>query len=394
MERSEHPPKLQRRRARKRAGRRSKEKRRRVAKDYYSILGVERSATAEEVKRAYRKLALQYHPDKPTGNEEKFKEINEAYQVLSDQEKRAQYDQFGQTFGGGGFGGAQGFGFDPFEVFQREFTGFEDLFGNIFGAPFGRRGARTAERGDDRATDVTISFEEMARGTTRDLTLERLQTCPRCEGKGAEPGTPIATCATCTGSGVVEQRVRTPFGVMLSRSVCPDCRGEGKRPQKLCTACNGTGRTHQRATLQVKIPPGLDDGMRIRITGEGEVGPRGGPAGDLYVTVRVKRHPVFSREGSTIRSTVAIPFATATLGGSIEVETLDGKATVDIPKGTASGTEFRLSRKGISLGRHGDTGTRGDHVVTMTIEVPKRLSREQEELIRRFSGEEKRRRFF
>ncbi|TSC73129.1 MAG: molecular chaperone DnaJ [Parcubacteria group bacterium Gr01-1014_38] len=356
-----------------------------MPKDYYHTLGVERSASADEVKRAYRKLALQYHPDKPTGNEEKFKEINEAYQVLGDSEKRAQYDRFGATFESGGSpGGAQGFGFDPFEVFQREFTGFEDLFGDLFGGAFGRRRTRVAERGDDRATDVTISFEEMARGTTRDLILERLRTCPTCGGSGAKPGTPIATCATCAGSGVVERQVRTFFGAMLHRSVCPDCGGEGKRPQTLCSACSGTGRAHQRETLRVKIPAGLDDGTRIRITGEGEVGPRRGPAGDLYVTVRVKRHPAFSRDEQDVRSTIAVPFTTAVLGGTVEVETLDGKTTLEIPRGTPSGSEFRLRGRGIVIGRRGETGKRGDHVITTVIDVPKRVNREQEELLRRF----------
>lgn len=372
-----------------------------MAKDYYQILGVDRESGPDEVKRAYRKLALQYHPDKPTGNEEKFKEINEAYQVLSDPEKRARYDQFGDAFGAtGDRRQAAGFGFDPFEVFQREFTGFEDLFGGIFGgAPSGRRGSRvrTAERGDDRATDITLSFEEMARGTTRELTLERLRTCKKCDGSGAEPGTPIATCATCGGSGVVERQVRTFLGTMLHRSVCPDCGGEGKRPKKLCVACSGTGRTHQRETLQLKVPPGLDEGTRIRITGEGEVGPRRGPSGDLYVTVRMKRHPTFTRDGNDVRSTVVAPFVTAALGGTVEVETLDGKTSLEIPKGTASGTEFRLRGQGIAIGKYGETGKRGDHVVTTVIDVPKRLTREQEDLLRRFveAGEiGKKRRFF
>ncbi|MDP3685816.1 MAG: molecular chaperone DnaJ [bacterium] len=369
-----------------------------MAKDYYRVLRFNRDGRQEDYTRAYRKLALQQHPDKPTGNEEKFKEINEAYQVLSDPEKRTQYDRFGQTFEGAPGGpSAGGFSFDPFEVFQREFTGFEDLFGNIFGgAPSGRRGSRvrTTERGDDRATDITLSFEEMARGTTRELTLERLRTCKKCDGNGAEPGTPIATCATCGGSGVVERQVRTFLGTMLHRSVCPDCGGEGKRPKKLCAACSGTGRTHQRETLQLKVPPGLDVGMRIRITGEGEVGPRRGPSGDLYVTVRMKRHPTFSRDGNDVRSMVVVPFVTAALGGTVEVETLDGNMPVEIPKGTASGTEFRLRGNGIVIGKYGETGKRGDHVATTVIDVPKRLTREQEDLLRRFAEGEKKRRFF
>lgn len=361
-----------------------------MAKNYYGVLGVSRDASPEEVKRAYRKLALQYHPDKPTGNEEKFKEINEAYQALSDPEKRAQYDRFGQTFDGGGFG-AGGFGFDPFEVFRREFTGFEDLFGGLFGGPSTAQRTRVAERGDDRATSITVAFEEMVRGTTRDIALERLRTCPKCHGNGAEPGTPVVTCATCQGTGALERQMRTVFGTMLHRAVCPDCGGEGKRPEKLCRACSGTGRTHQRETLVVKVPPGLDDGTHLRIAGEGEVGPRGGPPGDLYVTVRVKPHPTLQRDGADIRSTVAVPFPVATLGGSWMVETVDGPAELRIPRGTASGTEFRIPGQGIALderrpkaGRSLGEG-RGDHVVTVVIEVPKRLTKEQEQLLRQFA---------
>lgn len=355
-----------------------------MAKDYYTTLGVNRDASPDDIKRSYRKLALQYHPDKPTGNEEKFKEINEAYQVLSDPEKRAQYDRFG-TAEGFGAGGPQwgGFGADPFEVFAREFAGFEDLFGDLFGRRTGQR-ARTAEQGDDRATSVTISFEEMVRGAKREMTLERLRTCEKCHGNGAEPGTKIATCATCAGTGALERRMGTMFGTMLYRSVCPDCGGEGKRAEKRCRACSGTGRTHQRDTLVVKVPPGLEDGTRLRLVGEGEAGSRGGPAGDLYVTIRVKGDPRFTRDGDHLRSTVAIPFTTATLGGTASVETVDGPMELHVPRGTASGTEFRLRGHGIHRGKHGDTGSRGDHVVTTMIDVPKRLSRGQEELLRNF----------
>lgn len=364
-----------------------------MPKDYYSTLGVDRAASADDIKRAYRKLALQYHPDKPTGDEEKFKEINEAYQVLSDQEKRAQYDQFGQTFEGarpfGSQGSPFGAGFDPFVVFQREFAGFEDLFGDLFGVRTGRRG-RPAQQGDDRATTVTISFEEMVRGTQRDLALERLRTCPTCDGSGAEPGTKVVTCATCQGQGAVERQLRTPFGTMLHRTTCPECGGEGKRPEKLCRACSGTGRTHQRETLVVKIPPGLEDGMRLRIAGEGEAGALGGPAGDLYVTVRVKGHPTLTRDGNDLRSTIAVPFPAAALGGTVQVETIDGKTELEIPRGTASGSEFRLGGKGIAVGTHGRTDRRGDHIVTTVVEVPKKLTKEQEELLRRFAESRKR----
>lgn len=357
-----------------------------MPKDYYEILGVNRAAGADDIKRAYRKLALQYHPDKPTGDEEKFKEINEAYQVLGDPEKRQQYDRFGQTFEGTGFRGpGAGFAFDPFEVFQREFAGFEDIFGDLFG--LGRRRTGGAEQGDDRATAVAISFEEMVHGTKRELTLERLRPCLKCEGAG---GQGVATCATCQGSGVLERQARTIFGVFVQRSPCSDCRGEGKRPDKACRTCSGTGRTHQRETLVVKIPPGLEDGTRLRIVGEGEAGPRGGPPGDLYVTVHVREDRRFTRDGNDLRSTLHVPFTTATLGGHATVETVDGPEELAIPRGTASGTEVRARGKGIAFGRHGETGRRGDHIVRIEIAVPKRLSREQEELLRKFMASEHR----
>lgn len=370
-----------------------------MARDYYNVLGVSRGASPDEVKRAYRKLALQYHPDRPTGNEEKFKEINEAYQVLSDPQKRQQYDQFGEAVGSGQWAGGSGFGFDPFVVFQQEFSGFEDLFGDLFGSPRaesrGGRRTRTAEQGDDRATAVTISFEEMVRGTTHDVTLERLRTCPKCEGSGAEPGTSVVTCVTCGGSGAVERQLRTFFGTMLHRTVCPECGGEGKRPEKACRTCRGTGRSHQRDTLRVKIPPGLESGMRIRIAGEGETGLRGGPPGDLYVSIQVKDHRTLTRDGNDIRSTVRIPFPIAALGGTTTVETVDGPVPLEIPRGTASGTEFRLAGKGIAIGRHGRTGKRGDHIATVVVDVPTRLTREQEDLLRKFSDSGlKRRRIF
>lgn len=347
--------------------------------DYYQTLGVNRSASAEEIKRAYRKLALQYHPDKPAGNEEKFKEINEAYQVLGDPEKRTHYNRFGSAPQGSAGFGSDGFGFDPFEIFQREFTGFEDLFGDLFGRAAKHRGTRTAQRGDDRMTDVTLSFTEMARGASREITLERLRTCERCGGKRAEPGTDLATCATCSGSGALEQQVRTFFGIMIQRSICLDCEGEGKKPQKKCRTCSGTGRMHQRETLRVPVPAGLEEGTHIRLRGEGEAGPRGGASGDLYVTVHVKNDSRFMRDGNDLRSTVSVPFTIAALGGSVRVETLDGEETLEIPRGTTSGAELRLRRHGIGS----EDASRGDQIVTVTIQVPKRLSREQEDLLKK-----------
>ena len=361
--------------------------------DYYKILGVEQTATTEDIKRAYRKLAHEHHPDKG-GNEEKFKEINEAYQVLSDPQKRSQYDQFGPAFAEG-FGG-QG-GFDPFSragsqgfnVRFEDLGGFGDVFSAFFGgeSPFGsssRTRARERVVGEDLEAEITIPFEEMVFGAKREFPLNRLRTCTRCKGNLAEPGTKITTCKTCKGSGVVQRESRTFLGSFVQRTLCPTCHGEGKTAERPCTECKGEGRTRQLETLVVKIPPGIESGTRLRIVGEGEAPPYGGDPGDLYVRVRVQEHKEFRRAGNDILSQVSIPFTVAALGGGVSVNTVDGEHAVSIPRGTASGTELRITGKGIALGRHGTTGKRGDHRVTVVVEVPKRLTKEQEELLRKF----------
>jgi molecular chaperone DnaJ len=365
-----------------------------VPKDYYRILGVERSAAAEDVKRAYRKLAHEHHPDKG-GSEEKFKEVNEAYQVLSDPQKRQQYDQLGQTFEGTGPGG---FGFDPFaragaqgfNVRFEDLGGIGDVFSQFFGgeSPFStssRARARERRVGADLAVSITIPFEEMVFGAKREFPLNRLRTCPRCNGNLAEPGTRIVTCETCKGSGVLQRQSQTFLGAIMQRTVCPTCRGEGKRAEVPCRECRGEGRTRHLETLVVKIPSGIESGTRLRIVAEGEAPPYGGDPGDLTVRVRVKDHPTFRRDGNDITSEIEIPFVVAALGGDVPVRTVDGQQSLSILRGTAPGTEFRIKGKGIAIGRHGDTGKRGDHRVTIGIAVPKKLTNVQEELLRKFS---------
>lgn len=356
-----------------------------VPKDYYNILGVERTATAEDVKRAYRKLAHEHHPDKG-GDQEKFKEINEAYQVLSDDQKRSQYDQFGASSGGFGF---DPFGAGGFNVRYEDLGNIGDIFSQFFGADAGfgagtRTRPRQREAGADLELNVTISFEDMVRGVKRDFPLNRLRTCARCNGNLAEPGTRIVTCDTCGGSGVVQRQSRTFLGSIVQRTICPTCHGEGKKAETPCTECRGEGRTRQLETLVVNVPSGIESGTRLRIVGEGEAAPYGGTPGDLYVHVRVKEHKRFRREGDTILSEETIPFPTAALGGRVEVDTIDGTETLSIPRGTSSGASFTIKGKGIAKGRHGETGKRGDQRVTVIVDVPKHLTKRQEELLREF----------
>lgn len=363
-----------------------------MSKDYYNILGVSRDASDDEIKKAYRKLAHKYHPDKAGGDEAKFKEINEAYQVLSDKEKRSQYDQFGQTFeqaqASGGFRGfegfrdfssfAEGFGFD-FD--RREFSGFEDIFGDIFTqAGFGTsvRGRRSrASRGEDIQVDVEIDFFEMARGTQKELNLYKRVKCTHCLGKGMEPGSKKIECPTCQGKGKVQTSQRTIFGIFSQISTCSECAGEGKIPEKKCQRCGGDGRTREYETVKVKIPAGIKDGQSIRLEGLGESGERGGGAGDLYVSVHVKPHEKFTREGDDIWSEEKISFSQAALGDKISVETIEGKIGLKIPAGTQSGEIFRLKGRGIKhLSRFGY----GDHYVKIQVVTPKNLTREEREI--------------
>lgn len=355
--------------------------------DYYEVLGVPRSASEADLKKAFRKLARQYHPDANPNDPqaaERFKEIGQAYSVLSDPEKRSQYDQLGHTaFTAAQNGGAGGPGADPsgFGGF-----GFEDLFESMFGESiFGhstgrRRGG--ASRGSDLHVNLEVSFEEAAFGTTAQLTIPRTEKCTRCGGTGAAPGTKPRTCPNCGGAGQVRVGRATPFGQMVTVQTCPVCHGAGRVIDQPCPDCQGQGTIHRRRTLKVQVPAGADDGLHLRLAGEGEAGQRGGPPGDLYVELHVKPHPVLRREGTDVISEVTIGLAQAALGTQLEVDTLEGKAQVHIPEGTQPGTILRLKGRGI-VGLNG--GNRGDHRVVVRVQVPTSLRPHERELLRQYA---------
>ena len=356
-------------------------------RDYYDVLGVSKSADATELKKAYRKLAMKYHPDKNPGDkeaEEKFKEINEAYEVLSDETKRRNYDQFGhEGVNGQGFGGAGGFG-------GQGFGGFDDIFGDIFGDMFGGGfgGGRPRRRGPERGADmkqrINISFEEAAFGKKVQVKINRSEECEECHGSGAKPGTSKKTCPTCNGSGQVQSVQRTPFGNIASTRTCTECNGEGEVIDSPCTKCHGKGSIRKTKTIEVDVPAGIDDGQMIKLSGQGELGTRGGPRGDLYIEVNVDSHSIFTREGYDVYLEMPITFAQATLGDKIQVPTLDGKVEYEIPEGTQTGTVFRLKGKGIPKLR---SNVRGDQYVKVTVEIPKKLNDKQKELVKEFARE-------
>lgn len=359
--------------------------------DYYDILGVRKGASDDEIKKAYRKMAHKYHPDKG-GDEAKFKEVNEAYQVLSDKSKRQQYDQFGQTFSGGGAGGSQsgwdfsGFGNQGFgNGFEFEFggAGFEDIFQNVFGG--GGRGGRRKARGQDIQTDVEISFEEMVSGARRELRLYKRVACSRCRGEGGEPGTKKNTCRQCGGSGQIRKNQRSFFGMVSQIVTCPECRGEGAVYEKKCSQCGGDGRVKENETVPIDIPAGIENGQAISISGQGEAGEKGASSGDLYVVVHVRPHEKFSRKNNDIVSTEYIPFTAAALGGKIEIDTVTGKVILKIPSGTQSGEIFRIKGKGVS-----DVHGRGvgNHLVKVIVSVPKSLTRQQRKILEELKNTE------
>lgn len=360
-----------------------------MAKDYYKILGVSKDASQDEIKRAFRELAHKYHPDKNGGNAEKFKEINEAYQVLGDPEKRQQYDQFGTTFeqaqAQGGFSGFEGFrDFSGFaNGFDFDFGDLGDIFGfgDIFGG--GQRKAK-ASRGRDIEVEMEIDFREAVFGAEKVLELYKPSVCEKCGGKGADPESKIMTCHTCRGSGRVQQVQRTFFGTFQTVTTCPTCGGEGKRAEKECSECHGSGVVRAFKKLKIKIPAGIDNGETIRLSGEGEAGKRGGKPGDLFVTIKVRPHHEFKRQKNDILSKVGISFTQAALGDKIEVETLDGKIKLKIPAGTQSGQIFRLKGKGVPY-LHGYG--RGDHLVEVAVITPTRLSKRQRELLEELARE-------
>ena len=345
-------------------------------RDYYEVLGVSRSATSEEIKKAYRKLALKYHPDRNKGSkeaEEKFKEAAEAYAILSDPEKRAQYDQFGHSLGGAGFQG--------FEGFEGAFQGFGDIFGDLFEDFFGTRrtraGSRAGIRGADLEYSVEILLEDVIRGKEVAIEFPRSEACDVCQGSGSEPGTQPSVCPDCGGHG----EVRISHGFFTMMRTCRRCGGEGKHITRPCQHCRGTGRVRKTRKLSVRIPAGIDDGSQLKITGEGEAGERGGPRGNLYVYVTVKPHSIFERAGKDLLLEAKIGIHQAVLGTQIEVPTLDGKVRLKIPSGVQPGRVFRLKGKGVpDLHGYGV----GDELVRINVEIPERLSGEERKLLEEF----------
>ena len=354
-------------------------------RDYYEVLGVSRGASEDEIKKAYKKMARKYHPDLNPGDktaEEKFKEVNEAYEVLSDADKKARYDQYGHAgvdpnFGAGGFGG----GFDG----SFDFGDLGDIFGSFFGGGFGaaqRRNPNAPQRGESIRMSIAISFEEAAFGCEKAVTVERYETCDTCHGNGCAPGTSPEVCPDCHGTGTVQVRRQTPMGVFATSSPCPKCGGKGRIIHQPCKDCRGSGMVRKKKTIQASIPAGIDNGQTISIRGQGNAGKNGGPAGDLLITITVRPHELFRREGTSVLCEAPITFTQAVLGAELEIPTIDGKVKYTLPEGTQSGTTFRLKGKGIpSINGRG----RGDQYVTVYIETPKNLNKEQKEALKKFA---------
>lgn len=356
-------------------------------RDYYEVLGVSKTATQDELKKAYRKLARKYHPDLNKDNPEaaeKFKECNEAYSVLSDEQKRAQYDQFGpEAFENGGMGGGPGAGgFGGFGGFGG--SGMEDIFDMFFGGQGrgGRSNNAGPQRGADLRYDMEITFEEAAFGVEKEISLKRAERCEHCHGEGAEPGSKVETCPECHGSGYVRFTQNTMFGQMVNERPCSRCHGEGKIISNPCKECGGSGTVKKTKKLKVKIPAGVDNGSRLRVGGEGEAGLKGGPSGDLYVYLYVKPHKFFERDGTSVLCEVPINIVQATLGAEIKVPTLDGQVTMKVPEGTQPGKVMRLKGKGIPSLRGGG---RGDQLVRMKVVVPTKLTEKQKDALQKFA---------
>ncbi len=354
-------------------------------RDYYEVLGVSKGASEDELKKAYRKLAKENHPDLHPGDKEceaRFKEINEAYEVLSDSDKRAKYDQFGhaafdpnQGFGGGGFGGFEGFG------------GFGDIFGDIFGGfggfGGGGRNPNAPRKGDNLRATVNIKFEEAAFGVKKEVFVAKVEQCPDCKGTGCAEGTTAEVCPDCKGTGSVKTTQRTPFGMVQSTGQCPKCKGRGKIIHTPCKSCRGVGSVRRQHKVTVSVPAGIDDGQTISLRGQGNAGINGGPAGDLLITVLVQPHARFERDGASILLEQEVSFAQAALGSEIEVPTLDGKVKLNIPEGTQPGSVFRLKGKGVPYLR---ANGRGDQFVTVKVAVPKNMSSAQKEALRQYAS--------
>jgi molecular chaperone DnaJ len=357
-----------------------------MSKDYYKILGVEKNASEDELKKAYRRLAHEHHPDKNGGDGQKFKEVNEAFQVLGDAQKRAQYDQFGSAaFDQGGFGAgnpAGGFGFDPggFNVNFGDMGDLGDILGGMFG--FGGRGARQ-RKGQDIQVDVEIEFLDAVRGVNKKIGLYKQDKCSGCAGNGAAADSKLNTCKTCNGQGRVERAQRTIFGTVQSFVACAECQGTGQVPEKPCAKCRGTGAEKRNQEIEINIPAGISDGDAIKVSGAGEYAGRGAHAGDLLVRIGVRPHPSFERQGNDIYSTVEAAYSMLTLGGKIDVQTVDGASSLKIPQATKPGTVFKLRGKGLPFMR---SMGRGDHMITVQVKVEKKLSREQNDLVEKLRG--------
>lgn len=349
-------------------------------RDYYEVLGVDKNANDQEIKRAYRQLAKKYHPDVSTEKdaEAKFKEVQEAYDVLSDDQKRAGYDRFGHA-GAQGFGQG-GAGFSDFGDFG--FGGFEDIFSSFFGGGGSRRNANAPRKGNDIRQQMNITFEEAVFGASKELKISRHEECTKCGGTGAHSKGDIITCSRCHGSGTVVVEQQSILGRVQTQTTCPNCHGKGKEIKKACSVCHGKGRTIKSKTISVKVPKGIDDGQQIRLTGQGEAGINGGPSGDLYILFRVKKHDYFERMNDNIYCELPLSFSQVALGEEVEIPTLYGKVKFNIPPGTQPGSEFRLRGKGVESIR---TGRKGDQYVKVKVITPKKLNSEQKKLFEKLS---------
>ncbi|WP_421385495.1 molecular chaperone DnaJ [Bacillus salacetis] len=346
-------------------------------RDYYEVLGVEKGASKDEIKKAYRKLSKKYHPDinKEADANEKFTEISEAYEVLSDEQKRAQYDRFGHTDPNQGFGGGADFG--------GGFGGFEDIFNTFFGGGGGRRRDPNAPRaGADLQYTMSVTFEEAVFGKETDIEIPKEEECDTCDGTGAKPGTKPETCKHCQGTGQLNVEQNTPFGRIVNRRVCHHCHGTGKFIKEKCNTCGGNGKVQKRRKIHVKIPAGIDEGQQLRVSGQGEPGVNGGPPGDLYVVFHVRPHEFFERDGDDIYCEMPITFVQSALGDEIEVPTLHGKVKLKVPAGTQTGTKFRLRGKGVPNVRGYGTG---DQHIRVKVVTPTKLTDKQKELLREFA---------
>jgi molecular chaperone DnaJ len=353
-----------------------------MARDYYEIIGVSRDADKEEIKRAYRRLARKYHPDvnKEDGAEERFKEINRAYEVLSEPETRSRYDRFGEA----GVGSAAGGGFQDFN----DASGFADIFESFFSGFSGGMGSTGRRRGgpargDDLRLDLKLDFREAVFGGEKEIRISHLETCATCSGSGAKPGTRPRTCSTCTGSGQVRRATRTPFGSFTQVSVCPTCNGSGQVIEDKCEVCSGNGQKQETKKLKITIPAGVDNGTRLRVSSEGDAGQRGGPPGDLYVYLFINEDPEFQRDGINILSEIKISYLQAILGCRLEVNTVDGPTELLIPAGTQPSTVLTLENRGVP--RLGNPVSRGDHLITILIDIPNRITTEERELLEKLA---------